>query len=110
MKKESFVKLVNAILAAHERRDTLCEKLDNALNESRMLVEKTNFADLIYDGGLEDDIIDMFEIEFGTDGRDKVAAYIYEQMDTVYNTGSYPICEEDVQDLYDSIMKDKTMK
>ncbi len=107
MKKEAFVKLVNAILAAHNRRDTLCEKLDNALSESRMLIEKPNFADLIYDGGLEDDIIDMFEIEFGVDGRDKIAEFIYEKMDTIYNTGTYPFCDDDIRDLYDDIMKEQ---
>jgi len=109
MKKESFVKLVNAILAAHKRRDTLCEKLDTALRESRMLIDKPNFTDLIYDSGLEDDIIDMFEIEFGTDGRDKIAAYIYEQMDVCYNTGAYPRYDG-AEDLYDDIMKDKKRK
>ena len=104
MKKESFIKLVNAILAAHKRRDTLCEKLDNALRESRMLVSKPDLADLIYDSGLEDDIIEMFELEFGTEGRDKIASYIYEQMDIYYNTSAYPHYDG-AGDLYDDIMK-----
>ena len=106
MKKESFVKLVNAILAAHKRRDTLCEKLDTALRESRMLLDKPNFTDLIYDSGLEDDIIDMFEVEFGTEGRDKIASYIYEQMDIYYNTSSYPQYDG-AGELYDDIVSSK---
>lgn len=106
MKKEAFVKTVEAILAAQERHEKLCEKLTSVLQETRVVIEKPNLSDLVYDYGLEDDLIDMFELEFGPDGRDKIAAYIYEQIGMGMKTAYKEYA--DAGELYDDIIKNTT--
>lgn len=105
MKKEAFVKTVDAILAAQERHEKLCERLNEALRSTRNVLDTPNFSDLVYDYGIEDDLIDMFELEFGPDGRDKIAAYIYEQKGLGIKTSYKEYA--DAGELYDDIISSK---
>lgn len=108
MKKETFVKIVDTLIAVGKNRDEMNDELVAVIQKHRHCNEEVSLRDAIYDYTLEDTFIDVIEMEMGVYARDRVADYVYEQ----HNNCGLPVCSpypilDSAEELYEDILRGK---